>query len=72
MNAMALEFEAFRTDSGYDLSMTDRRRSCSRLSSRRLRIALERGMRIQGIQVETEGIRVAEGDLWPEERLMKR
>lgn len=44
MSAMALESEAFQTDSAYDLSMTDMKRSYSgRLSCRRVRISLEKG-----------------------------
>lgn len=45
MNAMALGFEAFQSDAVCDLSMTDRRRSCSRrLSSRRVRITFGKGV----------------------------
>jgi hypothetical protein len=38
MSAMALGSEAFRTGFGSDLSMMGRRRSSSRLSSRRLTV----------------------------------
>ena len=45
MSAMALGFEAFRSDAACDLSMTDRRRSCSRrLSSRRVRVTFGKGV----------------------------